>query len=40
MGILVNIITSGQPEVRDQAIENICAGMTAAELLGECGELE
>ena len=40
MGKLVDIITSSLPDVRDQAIEKICSGMTAAELLSECAELE
>jgi len=37
---VTEIITSGEPEVRDFALERWCAGKTAAELLAACTELE
>lgn len=40
MGKLVQIITSGQPEIRNQSIESYCSVFTVDELVEECHELE
>jgi len=38
--MLTAIITSADPKVRNQALDALCAGMTLAELLRECAELD
>jgi hypothetical protein len=40
MARLTSIITSADAAVRDQSLETVCAGLSAAELLAEAGELD
>ncbi len=40
MAKLLQLITSSEPGLRDRALADACAGMTATELLGECAELD
>src|SRR5215469_7765741 len=37
---LIEIITSAEPKVRNKSLDAFCAGATANDLLGACGELE
>jgi hypothetical protein len=39
-GKLRTIITAENPAVRDQALESVCRGVTAEELLAECADLD
>jgi UDP-N-acetylglucosamine pyrophosphorylase len=40
MGILIDIILSDQPEIRDQSIENFCSVLSMEEILAESYDLE
>ena len=40
MAILVDIIQSETPEIRNQSLDLICSGKSVEELLNECDELE
>ena len=40
MSVLLPVITSQDPAVRHRALENLCAGLSVAELLAECAALD
>ena len=40
MSVLIEIITSQDPEVRDRALDEACAGMSLQDLLAECSALD
>src|SRR6516225_8866534 len=37
---LINIITSGDPAVRDRSLEGVCANLSVKELWNQCAALE
>jgi len=38
--LLIDIITSADPKIRNQSLDAVCAGASVAELLAACAELE
>src|SRR5262249_22393495 len=37
---LIRILTASDPALRNRSLEQVCAGMSVAELMAECGELD